>query len=124
MRITLELKQREDAMKTREGAEIYAEQVLTNLERDLTQLQQVVKNGQVYMEKLRTESYGNYDIPSSYEMRNSSSGYAVLYVYLLTLINKRPFEKTVFFYAYFVVFVNNCLHLFIFVLLCYSKPIK
>ena len=77
MRITLELKQREDAMKTREGAEIYAEQVLTNLERDLTQLQQVVKNGQVYMEKLRTESYGNYDIPSSYEMRNSSSGYAV-----------------------------------------------
>ena len=66
-----------DAAKTREGAEIYAEQVLTNLERDLTQLQQVVKNGQVYMEKLRTESYSNYDIPSSYEMRNSSSDYIV-----------------------------------------------
>ena len=66
-----------DAAKTREGAEIYAEQVLTNLERDLTQLQQVVKNGQVYMEKLRTESYSNYDIPSSYEKRNSSSDYIV-----------------------------------------------
>lgn len=46
----------EDAMRIREGAELYAEQVLTNLERDLTQLQQVVKNGQVYMEKLRTEA--------------------------------------------------------------------
>lgn len=66
-----------DAAKTREGAEIYAEQVLTNLERDLTQLQQVVKNGQVYMEQLRTESYSNYDIPSSYEMRNRSSDYIV-----------------------------------------------
>lgn len=58
----------EDAMKTKEGAEIYAEQVLTNLERDLTQLQQVVKNGQVYMEKLRSESYGG-----SYESNYSSS---------------------------------------------------
>lgn len=66
-----------DAAKTREGAEIYAEQVLTNLERDLTQLQQVVKNGQVYMEQLRTESYSNYDIPSSYEMRNRSTDYIV-----------------------------------------------
>ena len=58
----------EDAMKTKEGAEIYAEQVLTNLERDLTQLQQVVKNGQVYREKLRSESYG-----SSYESNYSAS---------------------------------------------------
>lgn len=59
----------EDAKRTREGAEIYAEQVLTNLEHDLTKLQQVVKNGQVYMEKLRSESYGPYDTPSSYELR-------------------------------------------------------
>lgn len=48
----------EEAMKTREGAELYAEQVLTNLEHDLTKLQQVVKNGQVYMEQLRTDTYG------------------------------------------------------------------
>ena len=66
-----------DAAKTREGAEIYAEQVLTNLERDLTQLQQVVKNAQVYMEKLRTATYSHHDIPSSYEKRNSSSDYIV-----------------------------------------------
>ncbi len=49
----------EEAMKTREGAELYAEQVLTNLEHDLTKLQQIVKNGQVYMEQLRTDTYGN-----------------------------------------------------------------
>ncbi|MBO7673351.1 hypothetical protein J6S88_08110 [bacterium] len=53
----------EDAMKTREGAELYAEQVLTNLEQNLAQLQQVVKNGQIYMEKLRTEAtVGGYDL--------------------------------------------------------------
>lgn len=56
----------EEAMKTKEGAELYAEQVLTNLEKNLTQQQQIVKNGQVYMEKLRTDSFGSYDIPSSY----------------------------------------------------------
>ncbi len=67
----------EDAMKTREGAELYAEQVLTNLERDLTQLQQIAKNGQIYMEKLRAESYKNYDVPTSYERRNSSSDFVV-----------------------------------------------
>ena len=56
---------REEAMKTREGAELYAEQVLTSLEGNLSQLQQVVKNGQVYMEKLRTDSLGSYDVPPS-----------------------------------------------------------
>ena len=55
-----------EAMKTKEGAELYAEQVLTNLEKNLTQQQQIVKNGQVYMEKLRTDSFGSYDIPTSY----------------------------------------------------------
>ncbi len=56
----------EDAMRTKEGAELYAEQVLTNLEKNLTQQQQIVKNGQVYMEKLRSESFGSYDVPTSY----------------------------------------------------------
>lgn len=55
----------EDAMKTKEGAELYAEKVLTNLEKNLIQQQQIVKNGQVYMEKLRTDTYGNYDVPNS-----------------------------------------------------------
>lgn len=51
----------DEAIRIREGAEVYAEQVLANIERDLTQLQQVVKNGQVYMEKLRSESVATYD---------------------------------------------------------------
>ena len=58
----------EDAMRTKEGAELYAEQVLTNLEKNLTQQQQIVKNGQVYMEKLRTDSFGSYDVPTSYSV--------------------------------------------------------
>ena len=51
----------DEAIRIREGAEVYAEQVLINIERDLTQLQQVVKNGQVYMEKLRSETGASYD---------------------------------------------------------------
>lgn len=50
----------EEAMKIREGAELYAEQVLTSLEGNLTQLQQVVKNGQIYMEQLRSDSVSKY----------------------------------------------------------------
>ena len=46
----------DDAEKTREGAELYAEQVLNSLDKNLSQLQQTVKNGQIYMEKLRSES--------------------------------------------------------------------
>lgn len=57
---------KEEALKTKEGAELYAEQVLTNLEKNLTQQQQIVKNGQVYMEKLRADSYSVYDMPTSY----------------------------------------------------------
>lgn len=69
----IRIKATEDAMKTKEGAEIYAEQVLTSIERDLTQLQQVVKNGQVYMEKLRADSYSGYDVPSSYDSRGANA---------------------------------------------------
>jgi cell division septum initiation protein DivIVA len=46
----------DEAIRIREGAEVYAEQVLVNLEGNLNQLQQVVKNGQVYMEKLRSDA--------------------------------------------------------------------
>ena len=68
-----------EAMKTKEGAELYAEQVLTNLEKNLTQQQQIVKNGQVYMEKLRTDAFGSYDIPTSYssERAQSSSDFII-----------------------------------------------
>ena len=68
-----------EAMKTKEGAELYAEQVLTNLEKNLTQQQQIVKNGQVYMEKLRTDSFESYDIPTSYstERPQASSDFVI-----------------------------------------------
>lgn len=53
---SMRIQSTDEAIRIREGAEVYAEQVLANIERDLTQLQQVVKNGQVYIEKLRSES--------------------------------------------------------------------
>ena len=58
---------KQDANKTKEGAELYAEEVLTNLETDLNKLQQVVKNGQIYMEQLRTSagSASSYYNPSN-----------------------------------------------------------
>ena len=51
----------DDAMRTKEGADAYADQVLVGLDNNLNQLQQRVKNAQIYMEKLRTESSGGYD---------------------------------------------------------------
>lgn len=56
----------EDAMKTKEGAELFAEEVFVKLEKNLAQQQQLIKNGQIYMEKLRSDSFGNYDVPTSY----------------------------------------------------------
>ncbi|MGN0030922.1 MAG: hypothetical protein ACI37Q_03100 [Candidatus Gastranaerophilaceae bacterium] len=56
----IRLQATEEAMKIREGAELYAEQVLTSLEGNLTQLQQVVKNGQIYIEQLRNDAAGKY----------------------------------------------------------------
>ena len=67
----------EDAMKTKQGAELYAEQVLTNLEGNLTQLQQVVKNGQVYMEQLRSESLSPSRYESNYSNSSSTSNYVI-----------------------------------------------
>jgi cell division septum initiation protein DivIVA len=51
----------QDAAKIKEGAEVYAEQVLNSLDKNLTQLQQTVKNGQIYMEKLRSEATPQYN---------------------------------------------------------------
>src|SRR5574344_1959550 len=56
----IRLQATDEAVKIREGAELYAEQVLTSLENNLTQLQKVVKDGQIYMEQIRTDSIGKY----------------------------------------------------------------
>lgn len=58
----IRLQATDEAMKIREGAELYAQKVLTSLEDNLTQLQQVVKNGQIYMEQVRSDSAGKYTI--------------------------------------------------------------
>jgi hypothetical protein len=50
----------EEAMKIREGADLYAQRVLAKLEDDLTSLQQGVKDCQIYMEQLKTETYNRY----------------------------------------------------------------
>lgn len=63
----------EEAMKIREGAELYAKQVLTSLEDNLTQLQQVVKNGQIYMEQIKNDSSSRYQQPVSV---NNNKGWA------------------------------------------------
>ena len=62
----IRIQAQDDAVRIQDGASVYAEQVLTNLEKNLTQQQQIVKNGQVYMEKLRSDSFGSYDVPTSY----------------------------------------------------------
>lgn len=46
----------DEATRIKDGANIYAEQVLTNLEQNLGQLQEIVKNGQVQLERRRIES--------------------------------------------------------------------
>lgn len=54
----------DEAVRTKDGATVYAEQVLVSLEQNLGQLQEIVKNGQVQLERRRAESEepagGNY----------------------------------------------------------------
>ena len=45
----------DEATRIKDGATVYAEQVLANIEQNLTQLQEVVKNGQLQMERRRAE---------------------------------------------------------------------
>lgn len=58
----------QEAMKIREGAENYAEQILNNLDTDLNQLQQIVRNGQMYLEKQKTDSYQS--MPNMYQQED------------------------------------------------------
>ena len=54
----------DEALRTRDGASVYAEQVLVSLEQNLNQLHEVIKNGQVQLERRRAESEGQ--IPGNY----------------------------------------------------------
>lgn len=48
----------DEALRTKDGASVYAEQVLVSLEQNLNQLQEIVKNGQLQLEKRRADSEG------------------------------------------------------------------
>ena len=48
-------------MRTKDGASVYAEQVLVSLEQNLNQLQEIVKGGQVQLERRRAESDSQYN---------------------------------------------------------------
>ena len=50
----------DEALRTKDGASVYAEQVLVSLEQNLNQLQEIVKNGQVQLERRRAESDSQY----------------------------------------------------------------
>lgn len=54
----------DEATRIKDGATVYAEQVLVNLEQNLNQLQEIVKNGQLNLERRRAEAdeqvSGNY----------------------------------------------------------------
>ena len=54
----------DEAMRTKDGASVYAEQVLVSLEQNLNQLQEIVKNGQVQLERRRVES--DEQMPNNY----------------------------------------------------------
>ena len=54
----------DEALRTKDGASVYAEQVLVGLEQNLNQLHEVVKNGQLQLERRRAESDGQ--IPGNY----------------------------------------------------------
>ncbi|MCM1003930.1 MAG: hypothetical protein NC408_06260 [Candidatus Gastranaerophilales bacterium] len=48
----------DEALRTKDSASVYAEQVLVSIEQNLNQLQEIVKNGQLHLERRRAESDG------------------------------------------------------------------
>ena len=53
----------DEAYRIKDGASVYAEQILVNLEQNLNQLQEIVKNGQVQLERNRAESDNSFQKP-------------------------------------------------------------
>ena len=61
---SLRIQASDEATRIKDGATVYAEQVLVSLEQNLAQLQEVVKNGQLNLERRRAEADGQ--IPGNY----------------------------------------------------------
>lgn len=53
---TIRMQAADEAARTQQGASVYAEQLLANLEQNLAQMQEIVKNGQVALERRRIET--------------------------------------------------------------------
>lgn len=58
-----------EAISIREGSDKYAENVLANLERDLSELHEVVRNGQKHLAKVKAESLATLAVQKT---RNSN----------------------------------------------------
>jgi F0F1-type ATP synthase membrane subunit b/b' len=62
---TIRTQARDEAARVKESMNVYAEQILTGLEQNINQLQQVVKSHQVQLERQRGEyaNYANQTVP-------------------------------------------------------------
>ena len=54
-----------EALKIRESAEMYAEKIFNVMENNLLQLQQDVKNCQIYVEQLKADAVNRYQVPAN-----------------------------------------------------------
>ena len=63
----IKIQAEDEAHRIKEGAENYAEQILNNIDGDLTQLHQIVKNGQLYLEKLKTTGSQSVQYSQQYQ---------------------------------------------------------
>ena len=50
---------RDEVLRTKEGINVFAEQILTNIEQNINQMQQIVKGSQMQLEKQRSEISGS-----------------------------------------------------------------
>ncbi len=65
----IKIQAEDEAHRTKEGAQNYAEQILNNIESDLSQLHTIVKNGQLYLEKLKTSGNDYPQDASQYQQQ-------------------------------------------------------
>ena len=52
----------DEALRVKDGASVYAEQILANLEQNINRLQEIIKDNQIQLEKKRSEEEGQYSI--------------------------------------------------------------
>ncbi len=60
---SIRLQATDEALKIRESAQMYAEKIFNVMENNLLQLQQDVKNCQIYVEQLKADAISRYQMP-------------------------------------------------------------